>query len=370
MKEVVLLNLLSVRQGGQLVRAREFLLNFNKCNENRFSLVVYKFEGSLDWVNDEENVLVRELPVILNSRFLSILWYEYFGFKKIVIAEKVSIILTFSHLYLRRHLGVKSIVGLSNLAPFDSYVRRNARFRNKIKLFLLKKSITLSLNNADLILALSETAKKILVQEGYEIHKIHVAEIGVNFDDNLGQRICQNNDKYLLYVSHFYHYKNHLTLIKAYHRLGFNFWRNYPLYLVGKTNDFGYYESIKTIIEDLGLNSYVVIITNLERDQLQDLYKNCIAFIFPSLVENCPNSLLEAMYFKVPIAMTNLPPMTEYYPNNKYTFNPFSEIDIAEKLQLVVKADRMEVASDVSLIIGKFSWGNFTSSILSRMERL
>ena len=127
--------------------------------------------------------------------------------------------------------------------------------KNPIKLKILKKTIISSCKKGNTIIALSRTCKKLLVLEGIPEKKIIVAPNGVdiwwNDQETKDQNIIRdlNKSRFMLYVSHFHRYKNHINLINAYSKLPKRIVEDYSLVLVGRFHDKNYMKDIYKLIE-------------------------------------------------------------------------------------------------------------------------
>lgn len=65
-------------------------------------------------------------------------------------------------------------------------------------------------------------------------------------------------------------------------------------------------EALQALAHDLGLQDAVHFAGRLEREAMATLYRNAHALLNTSLVDNMPNSLLEAMASGVPVVSTNV----------------------------------------------------------------
>ena len=65
-------------------------------------------------------------------------------------------------------------------------------------------------------------------------------------------------------------------------------------------------ESLHALVESLGIGSAVVFAGRLDRDAMAHAYRKADIAINPSLVDNMPNSVLEAMASGIPVVSTNV----------------------------------------------------------------
>ncbi len=146
---------------------------------------------------------------------------------------------------------------------------------------------------------------------------------------------------YLLYVSQLHRYKNILPLLDAFARLR----PRHPdlsLVLVGQSADPGYRAEIDARIATLDLAPHVRLLDGCPREDLKPLYRAAAAAVYPSLAENCPFGLLEALAFALPLAASNASAMPEIAADAARYFNPHDPDDIAHTLHQILSDDRLQ----------------------------
>jgi len=114
--------------------------------------------------------------------------------------------------------------------------------------------------------------------------------------------------KYIFYPSAFRSYKNHRYLIEGLARMKQMGELSLKLVFTGihKTP-----RSILTLIQEVGLESDVIILKKVSRKVLVELYRNAFATIVPSLYEQGSFPVLEAMHCGCPIATSDIPSLRE-----------------------------------------------------------
>ena len=115
-----------------------------------------------------------------------------------------------------------------------------------------------------------------------------------------------------------------------------------PLYLAGGVLDKIYYRKIKNFINANKLTKKIKFLGLIPHESLVKLYSRATAFLFPSTLEACPQTLIEAMACGVPIAASNVPPMPEICENAAIYFDPFDKNDIAEKINLIITDENLQ----------------------------
>ena len=372
----IFLNLISVKTGGQIIRASKFIEKIEK-DSSKIELVIVKQVSVLSNLKNSSKIKIINIDLGTHFSVLKRFFWENFLMHKLIRINSCNIFLTFSHYLPFKKIIIPTIVGVSNLAPFSKIALSEENYYYKLKFWILGKTILSSVIKADLVLALSLTAKDLMMKLGVNENKIFLNPIGV---DSFWSSISQNDDllktfsgnkKYFLYVSHFYRYKNHFRLISAYANLPLGIQNKHNLILIGKPMNLSYFNKIKKTISDLSLEKNILLIPGLPREDLRMFYQNCSLFIFPSLVENCPNILLEAMASGAPISTVNINPMKEYCLDSAIYFDGTRTSSIKNSMIKFTEIDDSKKMKKLSLIRSKsFSWDTFVDNIIHRINNL
>jgi glycosyltransferase involved in cell wall biosynthesis len=237
--------------------------------------------------------------------------------------------------------GIRSIIGISNLAPFSSDAHAAEQdWRKRLRLRILRTTILSAAQRADKVIALSHACRTELISRGIAENKISVIPNGVTLQPCIGtERALPSalaDTEFILSVSHFHRYKNFERLIAAYSRLADDLRARYKLILVGAPQDPSYVASLRALIASHEMGGSVRLIEGAYGEELTALYRNCAAFVFPSLVENSPITLLEAMAHGVPVAASDIPPMREMGGDAAIYFDPHSAEAIATAIALTL----------------------------------
>lgn len=374
----ILLNLLSARSGGQITRASAFLSRINKLSPLDNYIVLKNSEVLNDLSSTESLSVVNVSFVKGKMKVVKRFLWENFIMPKLIKNKKIDLYLTFSH-YLPNFINsIPSVVGITNLAPFSKEAINSERFFVRLKLKLLKKTILSSANKSNAVIAISKKCNDILINNGILDKKIIVNPNGVEAFWEKVDKSDYNFDRYniidpfILYVSHFHYYKNHRNLIKAFSELPSKIQDSHKLVLVGKPQDRQCHSKIVALINELKLKNRVLIIEGDNHKNIRLLYQRSKLFAFPSLIENCPNILLEAMRSGCAIISSKLDPMPEFGGKNVVYFDPLNHLDIRDKIyQTIGNADLRESISKFAYKRSlAYSWDNFTLNISKEIDKI
>lgn len=367
----ILLNLLAATAGGQIARAEAFLQRFRRYNPD-VRLVILKDSQALPFCENAPDWEVKNVSIGTGRlRALRRMAWENVFLPNLMRKEKLDAYLTFSH-YLPACLGsnVRSIVGVSNLAPFSAAAWNVESNAVRLKMWLLRRSILSSAKRADRVIALSNACKRVLVGCGVDTSKISVIPNGVapcSPDGGADLPPALPFDMpYILSVSHFHRYKNFDRLVEAYELLPADLRRRYCLVIVGKAYDAKYFGQIEELVAKSGMGARIFIIPGMERVQLDSLYRNASLFVFPSLIENSPNILLEAMAYGLPILASNVEPMLEFGGDGIRYFDGFSAMDLTRRMTEMLSdvEGTADLRQRATMRSKEYSWDAFTESVV------
>jgi glycosyltransferase involved in cell wall biosynthesis len=137
-------------------------------------------------------------------------------------------------------------------------------------------------------------------------------------------------------VGHYYPYKR-LELVVEACRLLKDRGENFTLRMEGVPYNRPYYDRIKCLVAKYRLQDRVHLGTGLNWKQLQVLYSSSRALVFPSVGENCPVTLLEALTIGVPIIGTSYAPVPEICGNAATYFTADDPQSLADAMQLFAR---------------------------------
>lgn len=233
---------------------------------------------------------------------------------------------------------IKTVIAIRNMEPL-CYRQYKNYWKLNIVSFMRKLSTIISMNKADGIIAVSEFTRKYLAEHYPHItYKLYVVYNGNPVSDKKETEVATygSSQKYILTSSKYVAYANQLNLVKGYAMLKEEIEYLPPLWMVGGIQDKKYFGKVKKFIAEKDLTDKIRILGLLPHEELMKLYLRAFAFVFPSTLEACPQTLIEAMACGVPIATSNVGPMPEICRDAAIYFDPFDKKDIAEKIRMLL----------------------------------
>jgi glycosyltransferase involved in cell wall biosynthesis len=225
--------------------------------------------------------------------------------------------------------------------------------------------------HADFIVAISGYSRDCFIEffPHYPADRIRVVPLGSRFPSisvhNLGTATTGiETDKFWLAVGTLEPRKNVRRLLSAY---AVHISRNQaslPLVLAGGK---GWLEDdLGEFINKLGIHERVKILGYVTDDELTWLYKNCFAFIYPSLFEGFGLPVLEALSFGAAVVTSNTTSLPEVAGHAACYVNPLSEEDIVIAMSRLVNdaGYRLKLKGLSKSQALKFSWEQCASEVL------
>lgn len=240
------------------------------------------------------------------------------------------------------------------------------------------------LNNADCILAISESSRQECIKHiGTAPEKIAniSAAIEPQFQPStLNSTITQEffakheiKNKPILYVpGGFDSRKNFSQLIEAYSLLQHNLRKKYQLVIASKMSSLQQMELIE-LATQFGVNKEELILTGYVKDhELILLYSQAALFVFPSIHEGFGLPVLEAMACGAPVIGSNCSSIPEVIGLSEALFDPSSVQSIADKITQALTDNKFkdQLKTHALYQSQKFSWDTSAKLALATMESI
>jgi len=218
-----------------------------------------------------------------------------------------------------------------------------------------------AIERANHVICISECTKQDLIRIlNIPEHKISVVYHGIS--ELIGDEYCHIAYPFFLYVGQRNGYKNFEILLRTYAHSSF-LRHNFKIIAFGG-GSFTHEENKLMIQLNLNLNS--IIHLSGSDGLLKSLYKQAVAFIYPSLYEGFGFPPLEAMMYGCPTISANASCIPEITGSASLLFNPLSIDDLLEKMELVLTNDMRTQLIEKGLIHHqKFTWEKCSKETLN-----
>ena len=224
---------------------------------------------------------------------------------------------------------------------------------------------------ADFIIAISDYSRCSFLEifPHYPAERIRAVHLGSRFsspaEDHPGPVVAGLlPDKFWLAVGTLEPRKNVRRLLRAYAAfLGRN-QEGLPLVLAGGK---GWLEDdLEEFICSLGIREHVKLLGYVTDEALTWLYKNCFAFLYPSLFEGFGLPVLEALSLGTAVVTSNTTSLPEVAGDAACYVDPLKEEELVVAMTRLMNDDgyRMELKSRAKSQARKFSWKGCAEEVL------
>ncbi|HHT9113660.1 MAG TPA: glycosyltransferase family 4 protein [Candidatus Wunengus sp. YC65] len=339
----IAINALSAVAGGGVTYLNQLFKYLSEIdNKNEYLVIVTPRGGKVLHANYKNfRVLSFQIPNL--STTLRLLWEQLFLW---YVLKKYRADI----LYSPANIGLiifpfPTIIMIQTVAPFDLNMIKKQNIYYRLKFNFLRVLTSLSVRKAKNVIFISDKARKEL-SHYYNLpeHKTSLIYHGrsVLFKPDLDYDRLQeikhkyNLNKFILYVSNIYKYKNFFELIHAFSLIKNQIDSHLKLVLVGKSFDDQYTQSLKNLVLEKQMKDRIIFLGHLPYEELPYFYVLCQLFVYPSTCESFGMTLVEAMACGAPILSSNIEPMPEICQDAAIYFDPFNPQEISEKIKSVL----------------------------------
>ena len=179
-----------------------------------------------------------------------------------------------------------------------------------------------------------------------------------------------NKNKYFVYAGNAYPHKNLNRLVEAVILLNKSV--DEPVYLKIASSRNVFTERLEKEIKKLGAEKYVKLLGFVPDDKLPELYRDSVAFVFPSVSEGFGLPGIEAMEAGTLVLASDIPVFREVYKNAATYFNPldFTSIERTMKIALEMSdLERKEKIDFAQKFVKRYSWEKMARETLKVYEK-
>jgi len=234
-------------------------------------------------------------------------------------------------------------------------------YENLLQRWYLPLSTKFACWAANKIIAVSKFTKNQLIERlGADPNKISVVYEGTNYVEP--ERSTKIRERYILFIGTVQPRKNLVRLIEAFCKLKIE---NCKLVLAGKLG-WNYQEVV-----DAAKNKNVEITGFVSDQRRNELLKNALCYVQPSITEGFGLPVLEAMHAGIPVVSSKGGALAEIVGDAGLLFDPYNIQEISHSLSLVIHSHslRKELISKGKERVKDFSWekaAEQTYNILTR----
>lgn len=215
------------------------------------------------------------------------------------------------------------------------------------------------------IIVPSKTVKKELA-DYYKIEKGKIVVTYEGFDERIKKSSKKKIDvPYFVYAGNTYPHKNIKRAIKAIVHL--NATSKQKILFAIASPRVVFIKRLKKTIKNLEAEEYVRLLGLISDEELGALYKNALAFVYPSLLEGFGLQGLESISVGTLVLVSDIPVFKEIYKDSVLYFNPLASSSIAGLMKKVVEMgprERKERIKRSQEFIKRYSWAKMAKQTL------
>lgn len=284
-----------------------------------------------------------KFPKIINDLQLDLVHFPHFN---IPIFYKGRFITTIHDLTLHKYKTNKA-----STKNFLTY---------QIKHLLYKIIIKKAINKSEIIICPSKFTKRDILEQ----FKISEDKIIVTYEGGPSEKLKSTKPDtqvfnkykitkpYVLYVGNAYPHKNLPLVLDSVKYLP----GDIKIVLAGKDDYF--YERLRARAKEEGLLGRVIFTGFVTDEELVGLYKDALAYVFPSLNEGFGLPPLEAINFKLPPVVANSSCLPEILGKAALYFDPSDANELADSIKMILddNSTRLNIIENGQKILKDYSW--------------
>lgn len=304
-----------------------------------------KVLADIDHYSFEEQI---KLPAIIKAQKPDLVHFLHFN---VPVFYKDKYIVTIHDLLMHTQKGLTATT-----LPAPLYLVKRVGYRTVFDA---------AVRNSKLIIVPSKTIKSEL-QDFYNIEDKKIAVTYEGLDKKIEESKLKIDKPYFLYTGNAYPHKNLDNLIKAVKLLNTKYNQSVNLAISSARNIFT--QRLEKSIKKQNAEKYVKLLGFVPDEKLGYLYKNSVAFIFPSLSEGFGLPGLEAISSGTLLIASDIKVFNEIYGESALYFDPRNIESMASAMQKVLtmnKPERDKKIKSAQKFVKKYSWAKMARETLS-----
>lgn len=177
------------------------------------------------------------------------------------------------------------------------------------------------------------------------------------------------NNPYFVYTGNAYPHKNLDRLVKAFVML--NQGKKEKVLLKVSSSRSVFTERLKKLIKENNAEKYIELMGFVPDEEIKSLYKNSIAFVFPTLSEGFGLPPMEAIEAGAIVVQSDIPVLKEVYEDSTLYFDPFDVKSIVvamEKVLNMTENERQRKIKNAQVFLKRYSWLKMAKETLKVYE--
>lgn len=332
----ILVNCAALHDRGGLSVAKEFLNEVSSSaflKDKKINLYVVCSDNRL-LKYENENIKIYCFEEYKKSFFKKAI-FEIFFLKRFIREHGIKILLSLQNTGINSRK-LKQYVMIHQPIPFSDISYKSLEVKNIIKYsILLRYYYKLNINKYDTVFVQTDWMKKSIINNYRFRNKIYVIRPGNVNIRRCSEKLPHKADEILsscahprfIYVTNTEKYKNNDRLIKAVDSYNKKNEKKVYLFLTisGKSTD------------------YVKYLGKIPHESMYELYKNCDALIFASLLETLGLPILEAYDAGLDVLVSDIDYAHEICKENAVYFNPYFVDDICRAISTYLSSSHKKI---------------------------
>ncbi len=327
--------------GGTESFIRNLLSGFSKYDkENEYVLFAAKdnAESFEKYERDSKNIRIVKCPTKSESRVGRILWENLYLDNA---AKREGVDLMYIPVYSmprrRKKNNIPYVVTIHDLQGWHY-----PEYFSKPRLFFLKRKWKYAVDNAEIIVATSEYVRGDIerhyseVREKCEVIPIPLILKDVADDKEVLDKYGVQKGKYFYTVSSLLPHKNLDTILKMLKYREKSGYKDEKLVISGVGGAEAIIKDFKRRLSELDIEKLVVSTGFISDEERNALYKNCKAFLYPSIFEGFGMPPVEALIMGAKVVTTDRTSIKEVTEGRaEYVADPFDEVCWSESVERI-----------------------------------